>query len=92
VLGRFPFLTIAILVLALLAAGCGGDGEDAPEQQPAATDKGRQQFVTTCVACHALSDAATSGGIGPDLDDRAPDQDRVLSAIRSGPGTMPENL
>ena len=89
---RLPFLAIAILVLALLAAGCGGGGEDAQEKPPAATDKGRQQFFTTCGACHALSDAGTSGEIGPDLDDLAPDQDRVLSAIRSGPGMMPENL
>lgn len=71
------------------------------EQTPEATateggtttaDAGKELFVSTCGACHTLSDAGTNGQIGPNLDNLAPDVERVLGAIRTGPGQMPENL
>ncbi|MBA2644035.1 MAG: cytochrome c [Solirubrobacterales bacterium] len=49
-------------------------------------------MVSTCGACHTLSDAGTNGQIGPDLDDVAPDVEEVLTAIETGPAQMPENL
>ena len=66
---------------------------EAPAAEPGTADAvGKDQFVSTCGACHTLSDAGTNGQIGPNLDDVAPDVERVLTAIETGPGQMPENL
>lgn len=37
-------------------------------QENADLDNGRQQFVENCGTCHILSEAATAGNLGPDLD------------------------
>jgi mono/diheme cytochrome c family protein len=62
-------------------SGAGGGGTAAADT-----------FSTTCGGCHTLAAADTNGTVGPNLDNLAPDRDRVLSAIESGPGAMPENL
>lgn len=57
--------------------------------------KGRELFVANCGSCHTLSEAGTSGAVGPDLDSLAPDQALVSSAIANGgagTGTMPPGL
>jgi len=64
----------------------------APEETEEAGGDAEQTFATTCGGCHTLGAAGTSGQVGPNLDDLAPDQDRVLNAIATGPGAMPENL
>jgi mono/diheme cytochrome c family protein len=61
--------------------GAGGAGGEA-----------RDMFANTCGGCHTLQAAATTGTIGPNLDDLKPDKEQVLNAIRTGPGQMPENL
>ena len=77
--------------------------EPATQETPAATatateegaeqaSAGRDIFVRTCGGCHTLGDAGTSGQVGPSLDEVAPSEEQVLSAIESGPGQMPENL
>lgn len=64
-------LTIALLValtaVVLLGAGCGetvgyteGTGDKA---------HGKELFTAKCGSCHTLADAATTGTIGPNLDD-----------------------
>jgi mono/diheme cytochrome c family protein len=53
---------------------------------------GKQIFVQNCGSCHTLADAQTTGTTGPNLDQLEPDTKRVLAAIKSGPGVMPENL
>jgi mono/diheme cytochrome c family protein len=56
---------------------------------------GKDLFVESCGGCHTLSAAGTSGTIGPDLDDLAPDDQQVLAAIAnggSGGGMMPAGL
>lgn len=66
---------------------------EAPATETQTADAaGKEQFVSTCGACHTLSDAGTNGQIGPNLDNLAPDVERVLGAIETGPGQMPENL
>jgi cytochrome c6 len=42
-----------------------------------------------CGLCHTLKDAATSGAIGPVLDELQPDADRVATALKTGIGAMP---
>lgn len=80
------------LILALLAlAGCGGDSGSTPDEGGAARP-GSEQFAGTCGSCHTLADADTSGSFGPNLDELAPDEARVLTAIAEGPGGMPAGL
>jgi mono/diheme cytochrome c family protein len=60
-----PSLWRAALVLSGIAlvalAGCG-------VSETGNTDRGRQLFVSKCGTCHVLSQAATTGTQGPDLD------------------------
>ncbi len=48
-----------------------------------------EQANPPCGACHSLSDAGTSGAVGPSLDALAPDRARVEAAVRNGVGAMP---
>jgi len=51
----------ALGVLALAASGCGTSKSD--------VQRGRALFVQNCGACHTLAQAATTGQVGPNLDD-----------------------
>lgn len=42
-----------------------------------------------CGSCHTLSDAGSSGSIGPNLDDSKPDADLVVERVTNGQGAMP---
>lgn len=48
-----------------------------------------QEAQPSCTICHALSDAGSSGEIGPNLDELAPSEDQVRNAVTSGVGIMP---
>jgi mono/diheme cytochrome c family protein len=64
-----PGALCSIVVTALGAvalSGCGGTGVASPATVDLA--KGKQLFVATCGSCHTLSEAGTTGKIGPDLD------------------------
>jgi len=50
---------------------------------------GKSIFTTTCGACHTLSDAGTSGAVGPNLDAAKPSKDRVVDRVTNGQGGMP---
>ena len=50
---------------------------------------GKVIFTTNCGGCHALSDAGTSGTIGPNLDDAQPDEALVVDRVTNGQGAMP---
>src|SRR5829696_650337 len=54
----------AILGVALAAAGCGTGGIDNNTNVAG----GKELFVSKCGSCHTLSDAGTTGKVGPDLD------------------------
>jgi len=92
----------ALAVLALPAAGCGGNGGGggttaATSGGGAATGEtqaaeGRKLFVDRCSSCHTLAAADAHGQVGPNLDDLKPDRARVLAAIHDGPGAMPSSL
>lgn len=76
-----------LVVAALLLAGCGsssggGGGSKSP----------KQTFAGTCGSCHTLKAAGTNGTFGPNLDQLAPDEARVVAAIKNGPGPMPNGL
>ncbi len=50
---------------------------------------GKEIFTTNCGGCHTLSDAGTSGTVGPNLDDAQPDQALVVERVTNGQGAMP---
>jgi len=106
-MARRPSIVVGLVTAALAigAAGCGGDDgddggaggggggggtENTPAPQQAAN--GKEVFTNTCGGCHTLADAGTNGQVGPNLDELQPDRQRVLTAIQTGPGPMPENL
>jgi cytochrome c5 len=69
-------------------AGGGGGGASASAE-------GKQIFTQSCGTCHTLSDAGTSGTVGPNLDELKPDKARVENAIKNGgagTGAMPANI
>ena len=96
------FPVVLLLVVGIVAAGCGGDdgddGGSGDSTSTASTDDGdgggeaRSTFISTCGGCHTLDDAGTSGAVGPNLDNLAPSTDEVRSMIASGGGAMPANL
>ena len=53
---------------------------------------GQQLFTGSCGSCHTLAAAGTAGTVGPNLDDLMPAEQVVLTAIATGPGTMPPGL
>jgi mono/diheme cytochrome c family protein len=85
-----------------------GGGDQAPEEASGQTGggagegggagasaEGKQIFTQSCGTCHTLSDAGTSGTVGPVLDDLKPDKARVQNAIKNGgagTGAMPANI
>jgi mono/diheme cytochrome c family protein len=50
---------------------------------------GKVVFTTNCGGCHTLSDAGTSGTVGPNLDDAKPDAALVVDRATNGMGVMP---
>ncbi|MFK8004549.1 MAG: molybdopterin-dependent oxidoreductase [Polyangiales bacterium] len=58
-----------------------------------AQTQGRELFVEgatpPCGTCHTLSEAATSGTVGPNLNVLAPSEAQVLEAMSNGVGVMP---
>jgi cytochrome c2 len=52
---------------------------------------GKEVFLGTsgCGTCHTLSDAGTSGTVGPNLDDAQPSFDLVVDRVTNGQGAMP---
>jgi mono/diheme cytochrome c family protein len=60
-----------------------------PQQAQATAASGQEVFTSSCGGCHTLADAGTSGAIGPNLDDAAPDAATVKAFVRGGGGGMP---
>lgn len=92
-LGRIAILLFA-LVLGLGAAACGGDDEGAgtdttTEDGETSFAAGRTVFIDNCGACHTLSDAGTTGTVGPSLDGTSLSVDAVQEQVRNGGGAMP---
>jgi mono/diheme cytochrome c family protein len=55
----------AVLLVALLATGCGAVGRVTSGD----TSKGKQLFAQKCASCHTLADSKSKGTLGPSLDD-----------------------
>jgi mono/diheme cytochrome c family protein len=91
--------TIAVACVAFMVGlggtACGGgDDNEATTAEDTTTGQettavGREVFVANCGTCHTLSDAGTSGSIGPALDGGGYSVDRVEEQVRNGGGAMP---
>jgi cytochrome c6 len=83
----------AAFAVAVLLIGPELVGADKPSPTPAAAAEtaasGKELFTSNCGSCHTLADAGTSGAIGPNLDDAAPDAATVKAYVRGGGGSMP---
>jgi mono/diheme cytochrome c family protein len=81
-------LALAVLVVVLVAGGDDDDTTPPPAGVEAAG--GNEQaiglFTDACGQCHTLTVAGTTGDVGPDLDDEAFTEQRVLEAIHNGAG------
>ena len=96
--GRLALMVLAF-VIGLGAAACGDDDEGAEETtaeetttEPTGDDAfaaGRTVFVDSCGQCHVLSEAGTSGSIGPSLDGVGLSADEIEEQVRNGGGGMP---
>jgi len=42
-----------------------------------------------CIGCHTLSDAGSTGTVGPNLDDAMPSNELVVDRVTNGQGVMP---
>ena len=92
VLGVVTWLVAAFAVAVLLIGPqvIGAEKPPPTKQAVAATAaSGKDVFTTSCGGCHTLADAGTSGAIGPNLDDLAPDAATVKAIVRGGGGGMP---
>jgi len=86
---------LASTALALNKEGAGEKPEKPALGGAGGSGQGRELFVSRCGSCHTLAAAGTSGKVGPNLDDVAPDTAAVLDAIAkggAGTGTMPKDL
>jgi mono/diheme cytochrome c family protein len=66
--------------------------EPAPPTETSAAGSdaaGKVIFETNCGSCHTLSDAGTTGTIGPNLDDLKPPYDVIVEQVTNGGGAMP---
>ena len=86
--GRVAVL-VAGLALGLGAPACGGDDDGATETTTETTTgeevvAGDEVFTSNCGTCHTLSEAGTSGMIGPSLDDTSLTAEDIEAQVRSG--------
>ena len=81
-------VSVALASLALACAEAPASVVLSPQ-----AEQGREVFLRhsspACGTCHRLKDARTGGVTGPDLDEVAPDFDRVVSAVTGGIELMP---
>ena len=92
VLGVVTWLVAAFAVAVLLIGPqvIGAEKPPPTKQAVAATAaSGKDIFTSSCGGCHTLADAGTSGAVGPNLDDAAPDAATVKAFVRGGGSGMP---
>lgn len=99
--GRRIAVGVLVLALGVGVAACGGDDDTdtATTTEQTASDEtttagettlaGQEIFVANCGSCHTLSDAGTSGTVGPNLDGIGLDESAVEAQVRNGGGGMP---
>jgi len=83
----------ALAIVAGLAAGVGGLATRAHAEDAKPTDAvtaGRELFNNwSCSACHTLTDAGSSGAVGPSLDNPNLTREAIINRVQMGGGPMP---
>lgn len=83
----------ALALVGALAAGVGsfaGQAQAEEAKPSAAIEAGRELFNTwSCSACHTLSDAGSTGAVGPSLDNPKLTHDFIVNRVTNGQGPMP---
>jgi DMSO/TMAO reductase YedYZ molybdopterin-dependent catalytic subunit/mono/diheme cytochrome c family protein len=87
-LSRSPVATQAAPVVASAEDGPGKEAKLSPSGLRG-KDVFQDKAQPNCGACHTLSDAGTTGSLGPNLDALQPDQAKTTQAVRNGVGIMP---
>jgi cytochrome c553 len=78
---------LVILGLLLVAAGCGGGGDDSGDS---GAGSGAQVYAKAgCGSCHTFKAANSNGMVGPNLDDLKPSAEAVKAQVTNGGGGMP---
>jgi outer membrane protein assembly factor BamB/mono/diheme cytochrome c family protein len=67
----------------------GGEEAAAGAGSEAVLTEGKTVFTTICATCHTLSEAATTGSVGPNLDELQPEKSLVETQVTNGGGGMP---
>ena len=94
---RLAAVALVAAALGVGGAGCGGDDDGGSAgtttaettADTASTAAGKEIFVANCGSCHTLSDAGTTGNIGPNLDELDVSTSDVENQVTSGGGGMP---
>ena len=50
---------------------------------------GKTVFTTNCGGCHTLADAGTTGAVGPNLDQKKPATELIVTNVTKGKNAMP---
>ncbi len=83
----------ALALVGGLAAAVGSFATQAHAEDAKPSDvvaAGRELFNTwSCSACHTLSDAGSSGAVGPSLDNPTLTHDFIVNRVTNGQGPMP---
>ena len=88
VLKRLATSVGALVAVVALTTGC-GSANALPQGDPVAGEAIVESLNPTCGQCHLLETAGFTGSSAPDLDALRPGYQRVLDAVRNGPGFMP---
>lgn len=101
---RWIAVALLALMLGVGLAACGEDDDngdttttettetttdETDETDETTTAAGRVVFSDRCGACHTLSEAGTTGTVGPGLDDTTLSEDEIADQVREGGGGMP---
>jgi mono/diheme cytochrome c family protein len=83
----------ALALVAGLAGGIGSFATQAHAEDAKPSDvvqAGRELFNTwSCSACHTLTDAGSTGAVGPSLDNPKLTHDFIVGRVTNGQGPMP---
>jgi mono/diheme cytochrome c family protein len=79
----------AIDVATYVASVAGLPVQDRGEEAGGGPTDGKAIFTQSCGSCHVLSDAGTTGTIGPNLDGTQLTLQEIAQQVRNGGGGMP---
>jgi mono/diheme cytochrome c family protein len=88
-------IAVPAAVIASRGEAEGGVGPLRTEKPDSRQEQGKELFIANCKSCHTLAAVQAHGVTGPNLDELAPDRQRVLNAIKrggTGVGRMPAGL